>query len=97
MSAPVQTPTEPEISHAAARLTRGQREMLERIDGATKRNGSLMLLTVTAAGRGEVTKIKRLIAADLVELCDHQLPRGPVDGVRITDAGRIALAEGRAQ
>lgn len=76
-------------------LPKAQREMLERIAVATDRNGSLMALAITSAGRGEVTKLRRLIAADLVEMCDHHLPRGPVDGVRVTPTGKAAMAQAR--
>jgi hypothetical protein len=74
------------------RLTPGLREMLERIKAGTDRNGSQMLLTITAAGLGEARKLKRLLAAEWVAYCDHNLPRGPVPGVAITDAGRAILS-----
>lgn len=75
------------------KLTPALREMLERIKGGTDRDGSQMLLTITAAGAREKTKLQRLRNAGWVAWCDHMLPRGPVDGVRITDAGRAKLAE----
>ncbi len=74
------------------KLTPQLRAMLERVKDATDRNGSLMLLLITASGRPEARKLEKLIAAEWVELCDHVLPRGPVDGARITVTGRKALS-----
>lgn len=78
---------------SAPRLTPKMREMLKRIADASDRNGSLMQLAVVAAGGGERTKLRRIVDAGWAEICEHQLPRGPVPGVRVTAAGRQVLVE----
>lgn len=82
---------------AEPKLTPALRVMLERIASVTKSNGSLMLLTITASGGREGSKLQRLRNAGWVEYCDHPLPRGAVDGVRATPSGFAALSskEGR--
>jgi hypothetical protein len=73
------------------KLTPALRAMLERI-GRAEPTG-LMVLVITAAGGSEKTKLQRLRNAGWVKWCDYDLPRGPVDGVKITDAGLRKLGE----
>lgn len=77
---------------AAVKLTPSLREMLERIDRASRDGGSLMQMVITSAGGREPGKLRALLGAELVEMCDKRLSRDVVPGVRITEAGRAALA-----
>lgn len=78
------------------KLTPALRDMLRRIEGATDKNGSLMTLVIAAAGGSELRKMRRLMLAGWAENCNHELPAGPVGGVRITDLGRAALSSSRS-
>lgn len=73
------------------KLTPAPRRMLERIAEATDRHGSMMVISIIGSGGRARNQLQQLINAGYAEMCDHDLPRGPVDGVRITQAGRTAL------
>jgi hypothetical protein len=83
------------VNHPNRNLTPGLREMLERIDRATLRHGALLTLSSADASRSDGQRLRRLIAEELAELCDHPTIRRdndtPAPAVRITGAGKIAL------
>jgi hypothetical protein len=71
--------------------------MLERIE---QRSGALLMLAVTASGGGEYGKLNKLRGAGYVVKCDHpSVTEGawPAEALAITEAGRAALANHRAE
>ena len=71
--------------------------MLERIE---QHSGALLMLAVTASGGTEYGKLNKLRGAGYVVKCDHpSVPEGawPAEALAITEAGRTALANHRAQ
>jgi len=78
------------------KLTPSLLSMLERIE---RHSGTLLLLTVTASGGREYTKLNKLRGAGYVVKCDHPsvtVGTWPAEALAITDAGRAALAKHRA-
>jgi len=70
--------------------------MLERIE---RNSGTLLMLAVTASG-GQYGKLNKLRGAGYVVKCDHpSVTEGawPAEALAITEAGRTALANHRAQ
>jgi DNA-binding PadR family transcriptional regulator len=70
--------------------------MLERIE---RHSGSLLMLAVTASGGREYGKLNKLRNAGYVVKCDHPtVTEGafPAEALAITEAGRAALAQYRA-
>src|SRR5437016_6981465 len=70
------------------------RERIERYSGA------LLMLAVTASGGGEYGKLNKLRGAGYVIKCDHpSVTEGawPAEALAITEAGRTALANHRAE
>src|SRR5437660_12883648 len=71
--------------------------MLERIE---QHSGALLMLAVTASGGGEYGKLNKLRGAGYVVKCDHpSVTEGgwPAEALAITEAGRAALANHRAE
>jgi len=71
--------------------------MLERIE---QHSGALLMLAVTASGGGEYGKMNKLRGAGYVVKCDHpSVTEGawPAEALAITEAGRTALANHRAE
>jgi hypothetical protein len=71
--------------------------MLERIE---QHSGALLMLAVTASGGREYGKLNKLQGAGYVVKCDHpSVTEGawPAEALAITEAGRAALANHRAQ
>lgn len=71
--------------------------MLERIE---QHSGALLMLAVTASGGGEYGKLNKLRGAGYVVKCDHpSVTEGawPAEALAITEAGRAALAQYRAE
>lgn len=76
-------------------ITKIEREMLERICRATDTTGALLALTITAEGGRERSRLRRLLALNLAETCNHPtIKRGdaPAMALRITTSGRAVLA-----
>ena len=70
--------------------------MLERIE---QHSGTLLMLSVTASG-GQEGKLNKLRGAGYVVKCDHpSVTEGswPAEALAITEAGRTALANHRAE
>jgi DNA-binding PadR family transcriptional regulator len=79
------------------KLTLSLLAMLERIE---RNSGSLLMLAVTASGGGEYGKLNKLRGAGYIVKCDHpSVTEGawPVEALAITEAGRAALANRRAE
>ena len=71
--------------------------MLERVE---QHSGALLMLAVTASGGGEYGKLNKLRGAGYVVKCDHpSVTEGawPAEALAITEAGRTALANHRAE
>src|SRR5271169_5465776 len=71
--------------------------MLERIE---QHSGALLMLAVTASGGGEYGKLNKLRGAGYVVKCDRpSVTEGawPAEALAITEAGRAALANHRAE
>jgi len=71
--------------------------MLERIE---QHSAALLMLAVTASGGGEYGKLNKLRGAGYVVKCDHpSVTEGawPAEALAITEAGRTALANHRAE
>jgi hypothetical protein len=78
------------------KLTPSLLAMLERIE---RHSGSLLMLAVTASG-GQDGKLNKLRGAGYVVKCDHpSVTEGawPAEARAITEAGRAALADHRAE
>ena len=78
------------------KLTSLRLAMLERIE---QHSGTLLMLAVTASG-GQDGKLNKLRGAGYVVKCDHPtVTEGawPAEALAITEAGRTALAECRAE
>jgi len=78
------------------KLTPSLLSMLERIE---RNSGTLLMLAVTASG-GQYGKLNKLRGAGYVAKCDHpSVTEGawPAEALAITEAGRTALANHRAQ
>ena len=78
------------------KLTPSLLSMLERIE---QHSGTLLMLAVTASG-GQDGKLNKLRGAGYVVKCDHPtVTEGawPAEALAITEAGRAALAECRAE
>src|SRR6266853_6146149 len=78
------------------KLTPSLLSMLERIE---RHSGALLMLAVTASG-GQDGKLNKLRGAGYVVKCDHpSVTEGawPAEALAITEAGRTALANHRAQ
>jgi hypothetical protein len=78
------------------KLTSPLLAMLERIE---QHSGTLLMLAVTASG-GQDGKLNKLRGAGYVVKCDHpSVTEGawPAEALAITEAGRTALAECRAE
>ena len=78
------------------KLTPSLLSMLERIE---RNSGTLLMLAVTASG-GQYGKLNKLRGAGYVVKCDHpSVTEGawPAEALAITEAGRTALANHRAQ
>jgi hypothetical protein len=73
------------------KLTPSLRSMLERIE---RHSGTLLVLTITASGGREYTKLNKLRAAGYVIKCDHPTVKDgtwPAEALAITETGREAL------
>jgi hypothetical protein len=80
----------------ALKLTPSLLSMLDRIE---RHSGTLLLLTVTASGGREYSKLNKLRGAGYVVKCDHpSVTEGawPAEALAITEDGRAALAKHRA-
>ncbi len=78
------------------KLTSSLLSMLERIE---QHSGTLLMLSVTASG-GQEGKLNKLRGAGYVVKCDHpSVTEGswPAEALAITEAGRTALANHRAE
>src|ERR1700758_4861031 len=78
------------------KLTPSLLSMLERIE---KHSGTLLMLAATASG-GQDGKLNKLRGAGYVVKCDHpSVTEGawPAEALAITEAGRAALANHRAE
>src|SRR5438445_2771752 len=78
------------------KLTPSLLSMLERIE---RNSGTLLMLSVTASG-GQDGKLNKLRGAGYVVKCDHpSVTEGawPAEALAITEAGRTALANHRAE
>jgi len=78
------------------KLTPSPLSMLERIE---RYSGTLLMLAVIASG-GQDRKLNKLRAAGYVVKCDHpSVTEGawPAEALAITEAGRSALAQHRAE
>ena len=78
------------------KLTPSLLSMVERIE---RNSGTLLMLAVTASG-GQDGKLNKLRGAGYVVKCDHpSVTEGawPAEALAITEAGRTALANHRAQ
>ena len=78
------------------KLTPSLLAMLERIE---KHSGTLLMLAVTASG-GQHGKLNKLRGAGYVVKCDHPTVTAgawPAEALAITEAGRAALANHRAE
>jgi hypothetical protein len=78
------------------KLTPSLPSMLERIE---RHSGTLLVLTITASGGREYSKLNKLRGAGYVVKCDHpSVTEGawPAEALAITEAGRVALAKHRA-
>src|ERR1700736_1382041 len=78
------------------KLTPSLLSMLERIE---QHSGTLLMLAVTASG-GQDGKLNKLRGAGYVVKCDHpSVTEGawPAEALAITEAGRTALANHRAE
>src|SRR5438876_4646794 len=78
------------------KLTPSLLSMLERIE---RNSGTLLMLAVTASG-GQYGKLNKLRGAGYVVKCDHpSVTEGawPAQALAITEAGRTALANHRAE
>ena len=80
------------------KLTPKKRELLERIAG---KNGSLLVLNVTASGGRTAGMLQNLIAAGYVEIVNHptvvtdRATRTPAEALLATTMGIAALEEGK--
>jgi hypothetical protein len=78
------------------KLTPSLLSMLERIE---RHSGTLLMLAVTASG-GQDSKLNKLRGAGYVVKCDHpRVTEGawPAEALAITETGRAALANYRAE
>ena len=78
------------------KLTSSLLSMLERIE---QHSGTLLMLSVTASG-GQEGKLNKLRGAGYIVKCDHpSVTEGswPAEALAITEAGRTALANHRAE
>ena len=75
------------------KLTPKRKEIL---DWAARLDGRLQLLQVTASGGRGHSIVNELCRSGLLEIIDHPTVKHgkyPADALRVTDAGREALAE----
>lgn len=78
------------MSDTRPKLGKALREMLARIGDMGDKG--LMQLQITANGRSEFNKMKKLVDMGYAEVCEIKLSRETVPGVRITDDGKRALS-----
>lgn len=78
------------------KLTPALRKMLDRIRRATDRDGALLKLSVVAESGSAVRALNKLLDAGWIEHIGHPTIRVagtiPASAVRVTEAGRAALA-----
>ena len=87
---------------ATLKITPTVHDMLDRIKRATDDDGGLLVLSIAAEGGSAPRRLRTLCAEGLAEACDHPsivIGSGrPAPAVRITEAGRAAIAaKGRKQ
>jgi hypothetical protein len=78
-----------------SKLTPAMREMLLRIERASRGDSALLALVIQAEGGRARAKLSALLSAGWVEHCGHSVivtePGDPAPAVRITPAGRLRL------